>query len=65
MIVTGRLFSNGEVRSLAEIKKKVSPKIQTAIKTASKYVRDIAWEKEEVSAARLQHILQGERNLLQ
>ena len=48
MTVMGRLSSNGEVRSLAEIKKKVSPKIQTAIKAAARYVRDTAWAKRKV-----------------
>ena len=48
MAVTGRLLSNGEVRSLANIKKKVSPKIQAAIKVAARYVRDTAWAKRKV-----------------
>jgi hypothetical protein len=35
MPVMGRLLSDGEVRSLAELKKKVCPKIQIAIKVAA------------------------------
>ena len=48
MTVMGRLLSNGEMRSLAEIKKKVSPKIQTAMKGAARYVRDTVWAKRKV-----------------
>ena len=48
MTVMGRLLNNGEVRSLAEIKKKASPKIQTAIKAAARYVRNTVWEKRKV-----------------
>ena len=48
MTVTKRLLSNGEVRSLAEIKKKASPKIQAAIKVATRYVRDTAWTKRKI-----------------
>jgi hypothetical protein len=48
MTVMGRLLGDGEVRSLAEIKKKASPKIQTVIKAAARYVRDIAWAKRKV-----------------
>ena len=48
MTVIGRLLSDGEVRSLAEIKKKVSPKIQAAIKVATRYVRDTLWAKRKI-----------------
>ena len=34
--------------SLAEIKKKVSPKIQTEIKVAARYARDTAWTKRKL-----------------
>ena len=40
---TGRLLSNEEVRLLAEIKKKFSPKIQATIKVVARYVRDTVW----------------------
>ena len=45
MTVMGRLLSNREVRSLAEIKKKSSQKIQTAIKVVTRYVRYTVWTK--------------------
>ena len=48
MTVMGRLLINGEVRILTEIKKKVSPKIQTAIKVAARYVRDTVWAKRQI-----------------
>ena len=48
MTVMGRLLGDGEVRSMADIKKKASPKIQAAIKVAARYVRDTAWVKRKV-----------------
>ena len=45
MTVMGRLLRNGEVRSLAEIKKKVISMTQTEIKVDARYMRDTAWEK--------------------
>ena len=45
MTVMGRLLGDGEVRSLAEIKKKSSQKIQTAIKVVTRYVRYTVWTK--------------------
>jgi hypothetical protein len=48
MTVMGRLLSNGEVSSLAEIKKKSSPKIKAAIEVAARHVRDIVWTKRKM-----------------
>jgi hypothetical protein len=50
VIVTsiGRFLSNGDVRSMAEIKKKVSPKTQVAIMVATRYVRNTAWTKRKM-----------------
>ena len=48
MTVTERLINNGEVRSLTEIKKKASPKIQPTIKAALRYTRDTAWAKRKL-----------------
>ena len=48
MTVMGRLLGDGEVRSMVDIKKKASPKIQVAIKVAARYVRDTAWAKRKV-----------------
>ena len=42
MPVMRRLLNNREVRSLADIKKKVSPKIQAAIKVTARYVKNTA-----------------------
>ena len=43
-----RLLSTGEVRSLAETKKKNSPRTQAAIMVASRYVRETAWVKRKI-----------------
>ena len=51
VIVLGRLLSYGEVRSLVELNKKVSPKIQIEIKVAARYVRDTAWAKRKGTTA--------------
>ena len=37
------MLSNVEVGSLVESNKKVSPKIQAAIKVTSRYVKDAVW----------------------
>jgi hypothetical protein len=44
----GRLVNGEEVRSLAEIKNRVSPEIQSAIKVVARYVRDTTWEKRKM-----------------
>ena len=36
------------MRSLTDIKKKVSPNIQAAIKVATRYVRDTTWAKRKI-----------------
>ena len=48
MTAMGRLLRDGEVRPLVEIKKKSSPKVQTAIEAATRYVRDTVWAKRKV-----------------
>ena len=41
--VMGRLLNNEDVRSLAEIKREIGPKIQASNKTAIGYMRDTVW----------------------
>ena len=48
MAITRRPLRNGEVRSLTDIKKQVSPNTQAAIKVTTRYVRDTTWAKRKI-----------------